>query len=188
MAMNKKTVVLGIALFSFVFLSSVRAQEAAAPEAAAAAGPAVAWEDDCSSINGWHFDNDSKGMNCVVEQFEPSVIKIKQQGNDTWGKAAYVVQNIDLEQFPIVEVKVNMVDKASAYTVSIAPMDWSEMITVIPRSSADGTFKGNLEKAVKKAKNRDPWKTSPASFNLVIVIEGKGKASCFDHFKIRAEK
>ena len=183
--MNIKKLLIGASVFGLVALPGVRAEDPAAPEAA---GPEVAWEEDCSTITGWHFDNDSKGMNSTVEQFEPSVIKIKQQGNDTWGKAAYVIQNIDLEKTPIVEVKVNKVDKGSAYTVSVAPTDWSEMITVIPRSSADGTFKGNIEKAVKKAKNRDTWENGPASFNLVVVIEGKGKAACFDNFKIRAEK
>ena len=186
MRMSRKRWIMYAMVMFGLALAGARAQEAAPAEAAA--GPEVAWEEDCSTIAGWHFDNDSKGMNSTVEQFEPSVIKIKQQGNDTWGKAAYVIQNIDLEQFPIVEVKVNMVDKGSAYTVAVAPMDWSEMITVIPRSSADGTFKGNIEKAVKKAKKRDPWENGPVSFNLVVIIEGKGKAACFDNFKIRAEK
>ena len=185
MTMSRKRWIMYAMVFGLA-LAGAQAQEAAPAEAAA--GPEVAWEDDCSSIAGWHYDNDSKGMNCVVEQFEPSTIKIKQQGNDTWGKAAYVIHNIDIEKTPIVEVKVNKVDKGSAYTIAVTPTDWSEMITVIPRSSADGTFKGNIEKAVKKAKNRDAWENNPVSFNLVVIIEGKGKASYFDNFRIRAEK
>ena len=52
-------------------------------------------------------------MNAKVDQFEPSVIRVTQDGNDTWGKVAYVVENIDLEATPIIEVKANKVDKAA---------------------------------------------------------------------------
>ena len=147
----------------------------------------VAWETDCTSIAGWHDATETPGMNAKVDQFEESVIRVTQDGNDTWGKVAYVVENIDLEATPIIEVKVNKVDKNSAFTVSVAPRDWSEMIDVIKRSSADGIHKGDIKKAVRVAKKRDDWK-GPVSFNLVIVIEGKGKASYFDWLKIRAEE
>ena len=146
----------------------------------------VAWENDCSAIAGWHDKAETPGMNAKVDQFEPGVLRVTQDGNDTWGKVAYVVENIDLEATPILEVKVNKVDKNSAFTISVAPRDWSEMIDVIKRSSADGIHKGDIRKAVRVAKNKDSWK-GPVSFNVVVVIEGKGKATYFDWFKIRAE-
>lgn len=146
----------------------------------------VAWENDCSAIAGWHDKAETPGMNAKVDQFEPGVLRVTQDGNDTWGKVAYVVENIDLEATPILEVKVNKVDKNSAFTISVAPRDWSEMIDVIKRSSADGIHQGDIQKAVRVAKKRDDWK-GPVSFNVVVVIEGKNKASYFDWLKIRAE-
>jgi hypothetical protein len=154
------------------------------PNAAVAA--VVAWQTDCDSISGWHDATETPGMNAKVDQFEPSVIRVTHDGNDTWGKVAYVVENIDLDATPILEVKVNKVDKNSAFKICVAPSDWSEMIDVIKRSSADGIHDGNIRKAVKMAKKPGTWK-GPISFNLVVVIEGKGKASYFDWFKIRAD-
>ena len=147
----------------------------------------VAWETDCTSIAGWHDATETPGMNAKVDQFEESVIRVTQDGNDTWGKVAYVVEDIDLDATPIVEVKVNKVDKNSAFTICVAPSDWSEMIDVIKRSSADGIHKGDIEKAVKTSKKPASWK-GPISFNLIIVIEGKKKASYFDWLKIRADE
>ena len=146
----------------------------------------VAWEMDCSSLSGWHDATETPGMNAKVDQFEPSVIRVTQEGNDTWGKVAYVVENVDLSATPILEIKVNKVDQNSAFTVSVAPSDWSEMIDVIKRSSADGIHKGDIRKAVRASKEPGKWK-GPISFNVVIVIEGKGKASYFDWLKIRAD-
>jgi hypothetical protein len=164
------------------------AQEGAQLETPNAAATAlVAWETDCTSISGWHDAAETPGMNAKVEQAEPSVIRVKQDGNDTWGKVAYVVENIDLEATPLVEVKVNKVDKGSGFTIAVASRDWSEMITVIKRSSADGIHTGNIKKAVRMAKRPGNWK-GPISFNLVVVIEGRNKASYFDSFKIRAEE
>ena len=147
----------------------------------------VAWETDCTSISGWHDRTETAGMNAKVDQFEPSVIRVTQDGNDTWGKVAYVVENIDLEATPVIEVKANKVEKGSAFSIAVASRDWSEMITVIKRTSADGIHKGDIKKAVRLAKKPGDWK-GPISFNIVVVIEGKGKASYFDWFKIRAEK
>ena len=163
------------------------AQEGAQLETPNASATAlVAWETDCASVAGWHDAAETPGMNAKVDQFEPSVIRVTQDGNDTWGKVAYVVENINLEATPVIEVKANKVDKGSAFSIAVASRDWSEMITVIKRTSADGIHDGNIRKAVKMAKKPGDWK-GPISFNVVVVIEGRGKATCFDWFKIRAE-
>ncbi len=146
----------------------------------------VAWQSDCDTLSGWHDANETPGMNAKIDQFEPSVLRVTQGGNDTWGKVAYVVENINLDATPILEVKVNKVDKNSAFTMCVAPSDWSEMIDVIKRSSADGIHKGDIKKAVRTSKKPASWK-GPMSFNVVVVIEGKGKASYFDWLKIRSD-
>ena len=179
-----KRMLLSALALSVAVLTSA-AEEGAQVESQAS-DAVVAWETDCTSLAGWHDKTETEGMNAKVDQFEPSVIRVTQDGNDTWGKVAYVVENIDLEATPILEVKVNKVDKNSAFTISVAPGDWSEMIDVIKRSSADGIHKGDIRKAVRVAKNKDTWKGA-VSFNVVVVIEGKGKATYFDWFKIRAE-
>lgn len=182
--MNK--ILMSMAMLAVAGLTST-AQEGAqleTPNAAAAA--LVAWETDGSSLSGWHDATETPEMNAKVDQFEPSVLRVTQNGNDTWGKVAYVVENIDLGATPILEIKVNKVDKNSAFTVSVAPSDWSEMIDVIKRSSADGIQKGDIRKAVRTSKNPGDWK-GPISFNVVVVIEGKGKATYIDWIKIRSE-
>jgi len=145
----------------------------------------IAWENDCKTIDGWHFNDDDPGMQSVVEESQPSIIRIQQEGDNTWGKAAYVVQDIDLDQTPILEVDVSMVEKGSAFKIAVAPLDWSEMLVVIRRSSADGVRKGNIKNAVRRAMNKKEWK-GPVSFNIVVIIEGKGKATFFDKFTIRS--
>jgi hypothetical protein len=185
--MFMRKILVSVVVLALAALTST-AQEGAQLETPNATATAlVAWETDCSSISGWHDNTETVGMNAKVDQFEPSVIRVTQDGNDTWGKVAYVVENIDLEATPILEVKANKVDKGSAFSIAVASRDWSEMITVIKRTSADGIHEGNIRKAVKMAKKPGDWK-GPISFNVVIVIEGRGKASYFDSFKIRAEK
>lgn len=140
----------------------------------------VVWEIDCTTLDGWH----SEGMNATVTKPEPETIKVTQEGNDTWGKAAFVVDGVNLEKSPLLEVKVNKVEKGSAFKVLIANSDWSEQIVVIDRSSADGVHDGDVWKAIKReSRKKESWYDAP--FNLVVVIEGRGKASWFDYFKLR---
>ena len=147
----------------------------------------VAWSTECDSTDGWHWNAEDAGMNAKVAQFETSLIQVTQEGNDTWGKAAYVVEGIDLNETPILEVKASKVDVGCGFMVNVASSDWSEMFTVVKRTSADGVHKGNIEKAIKESKNPDLWK-SPAKFNIVVVVEGKGKSVWLDQVKIRSDK
>ncbi len=157
------------------------------PAPAEDAAPAAAWETDCSTIAGWHYNIDNAGFNTEVTQPEPSVIKITQKGSETWGKAAYVVQGVDLDATPILEVKATKVDVGSAFSVAVASKDWMQMFTVIQRTSADGVHTGNIKDAIKESKDPDAWK-APATINVVIVVEGKDKSTYLDSVKIRAEK
>jgi hypothetical protein len=151
------------------------------------AEPAVAWKTECDSTEGWHWNNEDPGMNAKVTQFETSLLQVSQDGNDTWGKVAYVVEGIDLEASPILEVTAAKVDLNSGFMVNVASADWSEVFTVVKRTSAHGVHKGNIERAVKDSQNPDLWK-SPAKFNVVVVVEGKGKSILLDRLKIRADK
>ena len=181
-----RKILVSVVVLALAVLTSTPQEGAQLETPNTAATALVAWETDCTSISGWHDKSETPGMNAKVDQFEPSVIRVTQDGNDTWGKVAYVVENIDLEAAPILEVKATKVEKGSAFSVAVASRDWSEMITVIKRTSADGIHEGNIRKAVKLAKKPGDWK-GPISFNVVVVIEGKGKAAYFDFFKIRAE-
>ena len=141
---------------------------------------AVGWQHDCSSIKDWYDNQMEPGFHAKVEQAEPSVIKVIQTGGDTWGKVAYVVKGVDLDKTPILEVKVNKVDVGSAYKVAVASLNWSEFYEVIPRSSADGVQKGDIKTA-------SGW-SGVKDFNVVLVIEGTGKAAWFDNIKIAAKQ
>ncbi|HBA83407.1 MAG TPA: hypothetical protein DCZ95_04860 [Verrucomicrobia bacterium] len=166
-----------------ISLSTMFAAQAVEPEAAAD----CAWHNDCSSIQGWRSNPEDPGMCAKVEQVEPSVIKVTQDGNSTWGKAAYFISGIDLEKNPMLYLKATKVDLNSAFTVQVASSDWSDCITVVSRTSADGLHDGNIRKAVRVSKTPDAWK-GEASFWLVIVIEGKGKGTFIDDICIRAKK
>ena len=147
----------------------------------------VAWSTECDSTEGWHWNNEDAGMNAKVSQFETSIIQVTQEGGDTWGKVAYVVEGIDLDKTSILEVKAAKVDVGCGFMVNVASSDWSEMFTVVKRTSADGVHKGNIEKAIKDSKNPDLWK-SPAKFNVVVVVEGKDKSVLLDQLAIRSDK
>ena len=151
-----------------------------ASSALIAADENIAWEHNCSSIKDWYSNAQEPNFHAKIEQFEPSVFKVTQEGDDTWGKVAFVVKDVDLDQSPNIEVKINKVDKDSAFKVAVAPIDWSDTFVVIPRSSADGVHKGNIKDATG-------W-TGKKTFNVVLIIEGKGKAAYFDHIKITSKK
>ena len=153
----------------------------------ARAEPEVAWSTECDSIDGWHGNSDDPGMNAKVVQAETSTIQVTQEGSEMWGKVAFVVDGIDLDKTPVLEVKASKVDLGCGFMVSVASADWSEMFTVVKRTSADGVHKGNIAKAVKESKNPDLWK-SPAKFNVVVIVEGKGKSVWLDQLKIRSDK
>lgn len=140
----------------------------------------VGWENDCSSIDGWYtrIDNPTYGAN--VEQYEKSVMQVHQMGSETWGKVAFVVKDVDIDATPYLQIKVNKVDKDSAFKVGVAPLDWSVFYLVVPQSSADGIHFGDL-------KTVTGW-TGKKDFNVVLIVEGKGKAFYVDHLKISSEK
>jgi hypothetical protein len=139
----------------------------------------IGWMSDCSSIKDWYDDKSDKNFNAKVEQFEPSVLKVTQAGADSWGKVAYVVQDVDLEKTSLIQTKVNKVDLNSAFSIAVATLDWSEFYVVVPRSSSDGVHMGDIKAATG-------W-TGKKSFNLVVIVEGKDKASYFDQIKIASK-
>jgi hypothetical protein len=176
-----------IAITSAMLLSLLTMGGAQAAAPAFVAPSNCAWQSDCSSIQGWRSNAEDPGMCAKVEQAEPSVIKISQSGDGTWGKAAVLVSGVDLEQNPMLYLHATKVEQNSAFTVQVAPADWSEFITVVPRNSAHGLHDENIRKAVKASKNPDAWK-GMSSFWLVVVIEGKDKATFIDHLCIGPKK
>lgn len=176
--------VLGTAIFLGVSACSAAGQSGSAQRE-----ESVAWEFDCTSTDGW-IDNEMDpeiGTSLRLESGTKGVMIVKQEGKDTWGKSAVLVEGINLNETPILEAMVTKVDKGSGFKLGIAPTDWSTFIEVIKRSSADGKHTGDIEKAVKRAGRKDLLE-GEVSFFLVIVIEGKGKASYFEHLKISRDK
>ncbi|MBV9463612.1 MAG: hypothetical protein JO317_05230 [Verrucomicrobiae bacterium] len=137
----------------------------------------LGWHSDCGSVKDWYTKNEDPSFQAKLDPAEPGVLKLTQEGTDTWGKAAFVVKDVDLDKTPILEVKVNKVDKDAAYKVGVAPLDWSELFVVVPRSSADGVSSGNIKTATG-------W-SGKKSFNVVLIVEGKSKAVWFDDIKIK---
>jgi hypothetical protein len=151
----------------------------------AASAQQPAWETVCESTEGWHGNKTDPGMRTRIEQPETGVVRIVQDGEGTWGKAAFVVENVNLSVSPILEAKINKVDEDAGYQVQVAPLDWSETVTVIERNSKDGIHKANIAKAInKQSQNPDAY---AAGFNLVVIVEGKDKSVWVDNLKISGE-
>jgi len=140
----------------------------------------IGWQSDCSSTKDWYDNKVDPGFGAKIEQAEPSVIKVTQDGKDTWGKVAFVVKDVNIDATPNLEAKINKVDQDAAFKIGVAPLDWSELFVVIPRSSADGIHKGDIKAA-------SGW-TGKKSFNVVIIVEGKGKAVWVSDLKISSAK
>jgi len=155
-----------VVLFLLAVTASVKAED-------------VGWMSDCTSIKDWYDGKTDQSFHTKVDQFEPSVLRVTQEGAESWGKAAFVVQDVDLDKTPILQTKVNKVDLNSAFKVCVASLDWSEFYEVVPRSSADGIHMGDIKTATG-------W-SGKKSFNVVVVIEGQGKASYFDQIKIASK-
>ncbi|OQA29661.1 MAG: hypothetical protein BWY59_00152 [Verrucomicrobia bacterium ADurb.Bin345] len=146
------------------------------------------WGNDCSAIEGWIDSSTDPEIGTTLQlESGKGILVVRQDGKETWGKTAILVNDVDLNKASTLEMVVTQVDKGSAFKVGIAPTDWSDFIEVLKRSSADGTHKGDIEKAVKRA-NRKDLLEGPVSFYLVIVVEGKGKAAYVDEVKIRSGK
>ena len=141
---------------------------------------AVGWQNDCTTTAGWSANQEDKSFEAKVEQSEPSVIKVGQDGKDGWGKAAIAVKDINLDSTSVLQVKVNKVDKNSAYQIAVASPDWTEFFVVVPRSSADGIKVGDIKAATG-------W-TGTKDFNIVLVVEGKDKATYIDDLRIVSQK
>jgi hypothetical protein len=140
----------------------------------------MGWQNDCSSTKDW-FDNASDpSFMAKIEQAEPSVFKVTQTGPQTWGKVACVVKEVDLDNTPVLQVKVNKVDLNSAYKIGVASLDWKEFYEIVPRSSADGLRVANIKSATGWSGLKD--------FNIVVIVEGKGKSAYLDELKIVAKK
>ena len=136
----------------------------------------IAWQTDFETLSGWYDNKTNSGFMAKIDQPESSVLRVTQQGQDSWGKVAVVVENVDLNKTAILQTKVNKVDENSAIKVCVASLDWSEFYEVIPRTSADGVHTGDIKKATG-------W-NGTKSFNVVLVVEGKEKAAWFKHIQI----
>src|SRR5438105_15350768 len=91
-----------------------------------AAAEDIGWMSDCSSTKDWYDDKSNQSFHTKVDQFEPSVLRVTQDGSENWGKAAYVVQDVDLDKTLVLQAKVSKVDLNSAFKVCVASLDCSE--------------------------------------------------------------
>ncbi|MBV9463927.1 MAG: hypothetical protein JO317_06825 [Verrucomicrobiae bacterium] len=146
----------------------------------AQAGDLVGWTTDCSSTKDWYDTKIDPSFQAKIEQAEKDAFKVTQDGAQNWGKVAFVIKDVDLEKTPMIQVKTTKVDQDSAFKVAVAPLDWSDLFVVIDRSSADGVHVGDIKAATGWSGKKD--------FNLVLIVEGKGKATWFDDIKIVSRK
>jgi hypothetical protein len=139
-------------------------------------GADIAWECDFTTTQGWYDNKTSASYMAKVDQYEPSVMRVTQEGGESWGKVAFVVKDVDLDKASKLEALVNKVDLDSAFQIAVASLDWSEFYVVVQRTSADGVHMGDIQAATG-------W-TGKKDFNIVLIVEGKSKAAYFNNLKI----
>lgn len=138
----------------------------------------VGWEDDFNKgTEGWYDQKTSNTFNCTITPIKTgSIAKIEVVGDSSWGKVATIIENVDLDKYPIVEVKVDQVDVNSAFKIGVASIDWSNYYEIIPGQNLSGTYSGNI-------KEKTEWSGSP-KFNLIIIMEGAKKTCTVDNIRL----
>lgn len=135
------------------------------------------WRDDFNEVTDWYDNKADTSYRAVINPGKKKGTAILQQkGKGTWGKVAYVINEIDLDKYNIVRVKVKKVDLSSAYKILAISTDWSETYIVIERGNGRGIAQGNIQEATG-------WK-GEVSFNLVLIVEGKNKKITFDWIEL----
>lgn len=139
------------------------------------------WKDDFNVIQNWYDNKTDKSFNAVIipgKKKGSAILQQKGQGN--WGKVAYVVTDIDLNKFYIVRIKVDDVDKSGDYKVLAISQDWSDNYVIIDRGNGKGVYEGNIKEVTGWSGKR--------TFNIVLVVEGKGKKVEIDWIELSEEK
>lgn len=139
----------------------------------------IGWETDCSNLDGWSDNADDPAFGTRIDQFEKSVVRVTQEGPETWGKVSILVKDVDLDRTPFLILKLNQVDVGSGFKVLVDTPGWSDAHPVLPTSNAHGTHVANL-------KEKTGW-SGTRTFRLLLIVEGKGKSIYVDHIKIASE-
>lgn len=127
------------------------------------------WRDEFNTLENWYDNKADASFNALIMLGKTkNTAVIQQKGNGNWGKVAFVVQNVDLDKFNILRLKVNKVDKNGDYRVLVTSLDWNDSFTIIDRGNGKGTYEGNI-------KTVTGW-SGKKTFNVVIVVEGKDKS------------
>ena len=141
----------------------------------------VGWEDNFSTgVEEWYDEDDNDTFNCRITALKDGTARIEEIGETAWGKVAKVVVDVDLDKYPIVEVKANHVDVDSAFKIGVASLDWSEYYDVITGQNLAGVYSENI---IEKTEWSD---MKPNKFNLVIIIEGFRKGTIFDYIRLKS--
>jgi hypothetical protein len=126
------------------------------------------WKSDFSSMDGWYDNNTDQSFNAVITAgTKEGTADVTQKGDGTWGKVAFVLENIDIDKFNVLKVNVADIAKGASYKILAANKDWSESFVVIDRGHGKGSAQGNI-------KDVTGW-TGVKTFNLVVVVEGEKK-------------
>jgi hypothetical protein len=126
------------------------------------------WKSDFSTLDGWYDNRCDQSYNAVITAGTvDGTADVIQKGDGSWGKVAFVLENIDIDKFNVVRVNVVDIQKGAAYKLLAVNNDWSESYVVIDRGHGKGQAQGNI-------KDVTSW-TGSRTFNLVVVVEGDKK-------------
>ncbi|MBU0479267.1 hypothetical protein KKC91_11970 [bacterium] len=143
----------------------------------------IGWEDNFNTgVAEWYDEYDSDSFNCIITSLEDGTASIEVIGNSTWGKVAKVIEDVDLNKYPVIEIKANHVDPDSAFKVGITSLDWKEYYEIIPGQNLPGVYSESIKENVKLSNKFN------SKFNLVIIIEGSNKSSIFDYIRLTSTK
>lgn len=134
-------------------------------------------KDDFADMKNWYDNKTDKSFNAViVPSKNKGAYEVIQKGNGNWGKVAFVLVDVDLDKFEIVKIKVNDVSKNGDYKIAVTPVDWKDQYILIDRGAGKGMHTASIKDATG-------WK-GKKTFNLVVIIEGKGKKVELDSIEL----
>lgn len=161
------------------------APAAIAPAPQKAAPSVLAWDYLFSrnTVAGFYDADDDPGMNAHIVAASGGKGRLTCATAADWGKTVLVVPKIDFSRGPVLSAVVSDLDEGASWNVGVTSNPWSDANyhTVIPSQNHAGTVTADLAAITGWSGPRD-------DFNLVLVIEGKGKSVNFDSLHINYTK
>lgn len=151
----------------------------AAPEAGAAVSDgALAWECSFDDVKGWYDNRTDPTYAATIQPAPGGKARVTEAGPDVWGKVAIFCPGIDFSRGPVLEIVVDAAEGAT-WKAGVVPQPWNdaEFKSLVESTSSTGSTTVDMAA-------RSGW-SGAKDVNLVLFVEGEGRAVLFDAVRIR---